>query len=64
MPQTELFICNLRMHAEVRVAEWPDALCTLRVQLRTTRWGPELLQPPLQPAMLRLLQLECQSCKW
>ena len=36
----------------------------LRVQLRTTRWGQELLQPPLLPVMLRLLQLERQSCKW
>lgn len=34
------------------------------MQLQATRWRGELLQPPLLPVLLRLLQLERQSCKW
>jgi hypothetical protein len=34
------------------------------VQLQSTCLGEQLFDPPLLEALLRLLELERQSCKW
>ena len=41
---------------ERELLRWP--------QLRSTCWGEQLFVPPVLEALLRLLELERQSCKW
>ena len=38
--------------------------CVSLLQLRNTCWAEQLFVPPLLEALLRLLELERQSCKW